>query len=121
MMQQAPIPVGGGQLSKGGRLTMAGTKVCKAGLSSDRWMKHTAVKSEPEVIADPRGTAVNGEKAAAKPGSSQAKFWEAVAPSPLVNLQEGNLVGTLPGIGPYLSPSKSRRTDSGDQFSLMGK
>jgi hypothetical protein len=51
---------------------MAGTKAFKPGLSSDRRMRHAAVKSEPEegpdasdrarkpqVIADPRGTAVD--------------------------------------------------------------
>ena len=48
MMRQAPIPVGGGQLSTGGRLTMAGIMVDKPGLSSDRRMKHAAVKPEPE-------------------------------------------------------------------------
>jgi len=58
-MQRIPIPVEGGLLGKGGRLTMAGTKVWKPGLSPDRRMKHAAVKSERELIADPKGTAVN--------------------------------------------------------------
>jgi len=59
VMQHAPIPVEGGQLSQGGRLTMAGAKAWKPGPSSDRRMQQAAVKPEPEVIADPRGTAVN--------------------------------------------------------------
>ena len=59
MMRRAPLPMGGGQLSKGGRLTMAGTKACKPGPSSDRRMQQAAVKVESEVIADRRGTAVN--------------------------------------------------------------
>ena len=59
-MQRAPLPMGGGQLSRGSRLTMAGTKACKPGPSPDRRMQQAAVKPELEVIADPRGTAVNG-------------------------------------------------------------
>ena len=35
-------------MSKGGRLTMAGTNADKPGLSSDRRMKQAAVKPEPE-------------------------------------------------------------------------
>jgi len=58
VMRRTPVPVGGGPLSKGGRLTMAGTETFKPSLSSDRRMRDAAVKSEPEVIADPRGTAV---------------------------------------------------------------
>ncbi len=46
-------------MSEGGRLTMAGTKEWKPGLSPDRRMRQAAVKPESEVIADPRGTAVN--------------------------------------------------------------
>ena len=46
-------------MCKGGRLTMAGTNVRKPGLSPDRRMQQAAVKPDPEVIADPRGTAVN--------------------------------------------------------------
>jgi hypothetical protein len=38
---------------------MAGTKAWKPGLSSERRMRQAAVKSELEVIADPKGTAVN--------------------------------------------------------------
>ena len=54
---------------KGGRLTMAGTKLSKPGLSPDRRMKHAAVKPELEVIADPKGTAVNKGPATAKPAN----------------------------------------------------
>ena len=59
VMRQAPIPVEGGQLSRDGCLTMADTIAWRIGLSSDRGMKDAPVKSEPEVIADPKGTAVN--------------------------------------------------------------
>lgn len=59
-MRRAPLPVGGGLLRQGGRLTMAGTDADNPGLSPDRRMRQAAVKPEPEVIADPRGTAVNG-------------------------------------------------------------
>ena len=59
MLWRIPAPVAGGLLSKGGCLTMAGTKACKTGPSSDRRMKEAAVKPEPEVIAGPRGSAVN--------------------------------------------------------------
>ena len=53
--------MGGGRLSPygTGRLTMAGTEVSKAGPSPDQRMQQAAVKSEPDVIVDPRGTAVN--------------------------------------------------------------
>ena len=38
---------------------MAGIKAKNPGLSAERRMKQAAVKSELEVIADPKGTAVN--------------------------------------------------------------
>ena len=59
MTPHALLPMGGGQLSTGGRLTMAGTKVFKPGLSPDRRMQQAVVKLEPEVIAEPKATAVN--------------------------------------------------------------
>ena len=67
MMWRAPVPVGGGLLSEGGRLTMAGTETFKPSLSPDRRMQDAAVKSEPGVIADPRGTAVNSALSSQSP------------------------------------------------------
>ena len=42
-------------MSKGGRLTMAGTMADKPGLSSDRRMKQAAVKPEPEEAPNATG------------------------------------------------------------------
>lgn len=80
-----------------------------------------AAAGGPIGLAILAGILAQKQKAKAKPGSSTAKFWESVAPSPLTAIQEGNLIGSIPAIGPWLSPSKTSRTDSGQTFEAMGK
>ena len=67
MQLERHLPVGGGEA----RLTVAGTKgLPKAGRGPDPEMEQAPVKSEPEVIADPRGTAVNQSLVQPSPGPS---------------------------------------------------
>ena len=54
-------------MSKGGWVTMAGTKACKPGHSSDRRMRHAAVKVESELTADPERNGGERGPAVAKP------------------------------------------------------
>jgi hypothetical protein len=81
--RHAPIPAATGALSKGRPVDNGRDNAWKPGPGPDRRMRYAAVKLELEVIADPRGTAVNRALRSPSPWAAGRRR-EHTEPNPLM-------------------------------------
>jgi hypothetical protein len=81
--RHAPIPAATGALSKGRPVDNGRDNAWKPGPGPDRRMRYAAVKLELEVIADPRGTAVNKAMQPSSPSAACGRQ-EHTEPNPLM-------------------------------------